>query len=297
MKIIVTGSLGNISGRLAEQLAQKGHDVTVISHNQDKKAAIEAIGAKPAIGSLSDYEFLLGAFQGADAIYLMTPPNYQTDNLKEAMIAIVENYAKVIEAVKVKYIVNLSGIGAQSPQGYGPSSAFYYTEAMLNELPETNVLHLRPGMFYSNYYGSAAMIKHMGFIGNNFESDKVIVMTHPHDIADAAVEAFETLSFSGKQIRYVASDELTGAQIVDTIGSAISKPDLHWVVFSDEELIQGIMRNGFSHHMASNFAEMGTAIKEGKIWEQYLENKGNAYGKIKFADFAKTELAPFYKTL
>lgn len=297
MKITITGSLGNISGRLAEQLVKKGHEVTVISHSQDKKTAIEAIGAKATIGSLNDYDFLIEAFQGADAVYLMTPPNYQTDDLKEAMTAIVDNYAKVIEKTKVKYIVNLSGIGAQSPQGHGPSSAFYYTEAILNELPDVNVLHLRPGMFYSNYYGSAAMIKHMGFIGNNFESDKVIVMTHPHDIADAAVEAFDTLAFSGKQIRYVASDELTGAQIVQTLGEAIGKPDLHWVVFSDEELIQGIMRNGFSRHMASNFAEMGTAIKGEKIWEQYRENKADAYGKIKFADFAKTELAPFYKTL
>lgn len=297
MKITITGSLGNISKRLTEQLVQKGHDITVISHNPDKTNAIEAIGAKAAIGLLDDYDFLLEAFQGADAVYLMTPPNYQTDNLKEAMSKIVDNYAKAVEATKIKYIINLSGIGAQSPLGHGPSSAFYYTEGRLNELADVNVLHLRPGMFYSNYYGSAAMIKHMGFVGNNFESDKVIVMTHPHDIADAAADALDTLSFSGKQIRYVASDELTGAQIVQTLGSAFGKPDLHWVVFSDEELIQGIMRNGFSHHMASNFAEMGTAIKEGKIWEQYRENKNDAYGKIKFAEFATTDLAAFYKTL
>lgn len=297
MKITITGSLGNISKRLTEQLVQKGHDITVISHNQDKAGAIETLGAKAAIGSLDGHDFLVNAFDGADAVYLMTPPNYQTDNLKEAMMKIVDNYFEVIQKTNVKHIVNLSGIGAQSPVGHGPSSAFYYTEGKLNQLEDTNILHLRPGMFYSNYYGSAAMIKHMGFIGNNFDSDKVIVMTHPHDIADAAVEALDSLSFSGKKIRYVASDELTGSQIVQTLGKAINKPDLHWVVFSDEELMQGIMRNGFSRHMASNFAEMGNAIKEGKIWEQYQENKSDAYGKIKFTDFAATELAPFYNTL
>lgn len=297
MKITITGSLGNISKSLAEQLVQKGHDITVISHNQDKANAIEALGAKAAIGSLDDHDFLVTAFRDADAVYLMTPPNYHTDNLKEVMMKIVDNYFDVIQKTNVKYVVNLSGIGAQSPVGHGPSSTFYYTEEKLNQLDDTNILHLRPGMFYSNYYGSAAMIKHMGFIGNNFDSDKVIVMTHPHDIADAAVEALDSLSFSGKKIRYVASDELTGSQIVQTLVNAIGKPDLHWVVFSDEELIQGIMRNGFSRHMASNFAEMGNAIKEGKIWEQYQENKNDAYGKIKFADFATAELAPFYKTL
>jgi uncharacterized protein YbjT (DUF2867 family) len=52
MKITVTGSLGNISKRLTEQLVKQGHKVTVISHNQDKAAAIAALGAKAAIGSI-----------------------------------------------------------------------------------------------------------------------------------------------------------------------------------------------------------------------------------------------------
>ncbi len=52
MNIVITGSLGNISRPLAEELIQKGHSVTVISSRPVMKRDIGALGAKPAIGNL-----------------------------------------------------------------------------------------------------------------------------------------------------------------------------------------------------------------------------------------------------
>ena len=43
MKIIVTGSLGNISKPLTKELVQKGHTVTVISSKADKQKNIETL--------------------------------------------------------------------------------------------------------------------------------------------------------------------------------------------------------------------------------------------------------------
>ena len=74
MKIIITGSLGNISKPLAQELVQKGHAVTVISSNPDKQKDIEAMGATAAIGSVEDVSFLAKTFTGADAVYTMLPP-------------------------------------------------------------------------------------------------------------------------------------------------------------------------------------------------------------------------------
>ena len=293
MKITVTGSLGNISKRLAEQLVAKGHTVTVITSNPEKEEAIKAIGAIPAVGSVDDYDFLVQSFSGADAVYVMVPPNSQADNLKEIMKNLADKYARAIEAASIKYVANLSGIGAQSTEGNGPSSAFYYSEGRLNQLEGVNVLHLRPGMFYTNQHGSVNMIKRMGFMGNNFDASTVIMMTHPHDIADAAAEALDSLSFSGKAIKYIVSDELTGGELAQTLGEAFSKPDLPWVVLTDDQVKQGVIQGGFSAHMADNFAEMGRSIGQGDIWRDYRANKADAFGHRKFKDFAK-ELAAIY---
>lgn len=294
MKITVTGSLGNISKRLTEQLVQKGHEVTVVSSDADKANAIKRIGAIPAIGSVENTDFITNAFTGADAVYTMFPPNYNTDDMKSAIIKIAEVYAKAIKTSGVNYVVNLSAIGADMPEGNGPSSVLYHAENRLNQLEGINILHLRPGMFYTNQHGSVNMIKRMGFMGNNFDPSAVIAMTHPYDIGDAAAEALDSLSFTGKQLKYIVSDELTGTQLAAILGEAFNKPNLAWVVFEDEQLIQGIMQGGFSRHMAEKFAEMGRAIGKGDIWHDYRANQADAYGKLKFKDFA-AQLSQIYK--
>ncbi len=73
MKIVITGSLGNVAKPLTQQLAAAGHDLTVISSNEARKQDIKSLGATPAIGSITDVDFLTQTFQGADAVFVMTP--------------------------------------------------------------------------------------------------------------------------------------------------------------------------------------------------------------------------------
>ena len=58
MKVIGTGSLGNISKPLIIDLVQKDHQITVINSKTGKQKDIEDLGAKVDIGSLEDVSFL-----------------------------------------------------------------------------------------------------------------------------------------------------------------------------------------------------------------------------------------------
>ena len=71
MNIVLTGSLGNIGKPLTQELLQQGHTVTVISSHAGRKEEIEALGAKAAIGTMLDADFLTATFRGADIVYLM----------------------------------------------------------------------------------------------------------------------------------------------------------------------------------------------------------------------------------
>ena len=87
MKIIVTGSLGNISQPLTEILIIQGHTITVVSSDPNKQAAIEKLGAIPAIGSITDANFLTNTFKGADAVYAMIPLSFTEPDLGEYLHA------------------------------------------------------------------------------------------------------------------------------------------------------------------------------------------------------------------
>ena len=71
MNIVLTGSLGHISKPLTKILIEKGHSVTVISSKEERQKDIESLGAKAAIGTMEDVEFLTKTFTGADIVYLM----------------------------------------------------------------------------------------------------------------------------------------------------------------------------------------------------------------------------------
>lgn len=286
MNIVITGGLGNISSRLTAILAAEGHTVKVITRDAGKAADISALNAIPLTGSVTDREFVQTAFAGADAVYTMIPPGSSIADLKGMMLEIGENYAQAIAHHGISHVVNLSGIGAHQPRGMGPSSAFWYLEERLNALESANILHLRPGYFYTNLYGNMEMIRQLHLIGNSFNETAPILMTHPHDIAAEAAAALHTRQFSGKNFRYVISDEQNGHAIAGILGNAVGQPNLPWVTFSEDDLLQALTKNGFSQHMATLFLEMGRAIGNGSLWEDYRRQPDNTPGRIKLEAFA-----------
>lgn len=295
MKVTVTGSLGNISRILIEKLVSAGHEVKVITSNSERVKEIEQLQAIPLVGSVEDYEFVKNAFAGSDAVYLMIPPNFQTTDVKQYIRIVGKQYADALKETGVKYAVNLSSIGAHLESGSGPTGANYYVEQKLDELQDLNVLHLRPGMFLTNFYGAIPMIKHGSMLGNNFGGSVKIPLTHPKDIADVAFKALNELSISGKQIQYIVSDEKNGFEVTQALSDAVGKSGVNWVEFSDEQLLNSLVQNGFSEQMAKVYmVEIGVALRDGSFVEDYHRNKSKSTGGTTLQDFSK-EFATAYQ--
>ena len=286
MKYVVTGSLGHISQPLAQQLVQAGNAVTIISSNPGKTAAIEALGATAAIGSVEDPDFLAKTFTGADAVYTMVPPFWGSSNWKQQIADVGQHYAAAIKVAGVKNVVNLSSIGAHLPEGCGPVSGIYYVEQALDALEGVHVKHLRPGFFYYNFLNNAGMVKHAGIIGGNYGPDTKLILADTRDIAEVAAEELLNLTFTGKSYRYIASDERTTHEIATVLGQAVGKPDLTWVDFPDEATLAAMLQNGLPEDNAKNYTEMGTAIRSGEMFSDFRKQGVSSYGKVKLEDFA-----------
>ena len=270
--------------------------MTVIGRNADNLKAVTDKGARAAIGSVEDSAFLSNVFAGADAIYTMIPPKEDATDWKGYIGGVGKKYAEAIRASGVSHVVNLSSFGAHAPDGCGPVSGLFRAEQAMNELAGTHILHLRPGYFYYNFLGNLGMVKNMNIIGSNFGGPGYKhVMSAPPDIADAAVEELSGLAFTGHSVRYLASDERSTDEIASVLGSAIGKPDLPWVVFSDEQALGGMLQGGVPQEIAKNYAEMGHALHTGLMGEDYWKHRPSVFGKTKLEVFAGTVFANAYK--
>jgi len=299
MKIIVTGSLGYISTPLIQELIKKGHAVTVISSDAGKKAAIEAMGAKAAIGKMEDVDFLTDTFTGADAVYCMLAPYgnlANPDNSADMIIklaeVVVNNYVQAIKRSQVKRVVYLSSIAADMKKGAGLIIIHHHGENFLSKLPsDVNISFIRPAGFYKNLFGYVNAIKNQGIMAASYGGNDRMVLVSNIDIADAIVDELES-QVGGRKVRYVASEELTCNEAAGILGAAIGKPDLKWETVSNEQQLNGFKAHGMNDSIALFFVEMNASIHSGIFYEDYNSNKPTL-GKVKLKEFAK-EFAAIY---
>lgn len=298
MKIVLTGSIGNIGKTLTTELVQKGHVVTVISSNGERKSAIEALGAKALIGSMFDAEFLSKAFNGADIVYLMETMEAAGDMFDKEVDfigridEIGRNYKKAIEQSGIKKVIHLSSIGAHTNKGIGILLFHYNVEKSLRELSDdVSIKFIRPVGFYINMFSFIHTIASKGVIVSNYGGDQKEPWVSPLDIADAIAQEIES-PFEGRTVRYVASDEVSPNEIAKTLGEAIGKPDLTWQVIPDQQLLENWLNIGFNAQVAHGFVELQASQGTGALYEDYARHKP-ILGKVKLTDFAK-EFAKAY---
>lgn len=292
MNIILTGSLGNIGKPLTTDLVKKGHNITVITSNAERIKDIESIGAKAAVGSMFDVDFLASTFKGADIVYLMETMEAAGDmfdksvDFIETISTIGDNYKKAVEQSGVKKVVHLSSIGAHTDKGIGILLFHHNVEKLLRQLPDdVAIKFIRPVGFYINMFSFIQTIKHKGSIISNYGGDSKEPWVSPIDVASVISEEIDK-PFNGRTVRYAASDEVSPNEIAKGLGNAIGNPNLQWKVISDEELLTNWINIGFNEQVAKGFVELQAAQGTGKLYEDYYRNKP-ILGKVKLADFAK----------
>jgi uncharacterized protein YbjT (DUF2867 family) len=292
MKIVLTGSLGNIGKPLTKLLVTEGHHVTVISSKKERTPEIESLRAVAAIGSIQDVEFLADTFMGADVVYLMEAWegigslfDKDIDFLAEFK-KIAQNYVTAVQRSGVKKVIHLSSVGAHSDQGNGSLLVHYNVEQILKTLPEeVSIKFMRPVGFFSNIYRSLPTIQSQGKIIQSYGGERKEPWVSPYDIASTIAYEMEN-SFSGRTVHYIASDEVSPNEIASVLGQSIGNPDLEWKVIPGEELLHQMLSAGVNEWIAKGMVAMQKAQGDGSLYEDFYAHKPT-FGKMKLEDFAK----------
>lgn len=293
MKFVVTGAAGHVSKPLTEMLLKKGHDVTVVGRSAKNLEGLAKLGAKPAIGDLGDLPFLTQTFEGADGLYLMVPPMWDSDDLKKESIRHAETFSSAIRASGVKNAVFLSSYGAHRLGDAGPISGLGLAEVELNKLNGVNVLSLRAGYFYSNLLLSLDQVRTTGNMGNMFViPGETFTLVDPNDIARVAAKTLDALDFKGHSHAYVISDLSGTDEIASLIGKAIGNPDLKWVRIPAEEIKKRLLTYGFADGAADDYVEMFASLDTGRLFEDIQKTKPKIEG-TSIEEFSKTWAAAY----
>lgn len=269
MSVTVVGATGKTGAVVAEELIAAGIGVKAVARSENKLAALAKKRVTPIVADATDPRALTDALRGSEGVYAIIPGDYTKPDLLGQYAQFGRALAEAVRRAEVKRVVLLSSLGAERPSKTGPIAGLHAVEEMLRAVPGIDLLLLRPGYFYENFYGSLGLIKGQGMNGGATAPDVPITMVASRDIGIAAARALEKQDFSGVVVRELAGPRaLTMAEATGILGTAIAKPDLAYVQFPPAGAFEGLKGAGFSEDAARLFVEMSQAFNDRLIVTQ-----------------------------
>ncbi len=283
----VMGASGHIGSVVAKLLLNTGNQVRVIGRSAERLKGLVDQGAIPCTGEFYDIEVLTKAFMDVDGVFAMIPPNYQAPDHLAFQDRIGSAIARAIHKSGIRYLVNLSSIGANLAEKNGPIRGLHNQEARLNDMIDLHVTHLRPAYFMENLLWSIPTIKSLGVNGSALRGDIPIPMVATKDIGAKVASLLADLTFQGKSVfEFFGPRPVTMQEVTAILGKEIGKPDLKYVQFPYDDAEKAMIGAGLSTDSARLMIEMNRSFNDGLILPTQRVTQDHM-GATRIEDFAR----------
>src|SRR5256885_4801307 len=163
---VVMGATGNTGSVAARKLLERGEKVRAVARDAGRLAQMFPLGGssgiktgaelgaeagagsrvETAVADASEAAALTRIFEGATAADVLLPPRAKDPELLASGDKMSTAITEAIRASAISHVVLLSSIGAQQPNKTGPILALHTFEEKLKQVPNLNVLFLRPAI-------------------------------------------------------------------------------------------------------------------------------------------------------
>src|SRR6185437_10752979 len=293
---VIIGATGHTGSVVANKLLANGKKVRVVGHNADHLASFTKKGAEAFVGNVTDKNAMTKAFAGAQAVYLMLPPDPTVNDYFARAKQIIEAFASAIEQNRVKYVVSLSSVGADRPDKTGPIVGLHNLEERLNQIAGLNVLHVRAAYFMENTLGQADAIAQMGSVAGPLRPELKFPLIASRDIGEFAGDALSRLDFAGRQIHELQGQrDVSYGEITTILGKAVGKPDLKYLKLTSDQFRETLQRFGMSEETARLLAEMADSMNSGYITALETRSPRNTT-PTSYETWVKENFLPIYQS-
>ena len=292
---VVTGASGHTGRVVAERLLAKQKRVRLIGRSAERLEPLTHQGAEAFLSDLTDGRSLADALSGAEAAYVMLPPDLQAEDYRAFQDRTSDALASAIRKSGVKHVVSLSSVGADKPAGTGPVAGLYYLEQALNQIPGLHTLHLRAGYFMENTLQQIDIIKAMGVVAGPLRAELELPMIATCDIGEFAAGALLRLDFVGHQTReLLGARNISMAEVASIIGAAIGRPQLSYKQLPDDQLRAALLQTGLSTDVTALILEMAHALNTGHMVALETRSKENTT-PTSYEQFVKEVFVPQFR--
>ena len=224
----ITGITGQIGGVIARTLLAAKKPVRAVVRDAEKGKAWATRGCEVALATIEDSSSLTAAFDGAEAVFALVPPNFDPQpGFPEAQVIGAALRSALVTARPAR-VLYLSTIGAQARK---PNLLTQHTiiEQMLSDLSLSDrpigITFLRPAWFMENCRWDVASAREHGVIASFLQPlDKPVPMVATSDIGKLAAALLQEPWKGRREVELEGPHRVTPNEIAAAFTKMLGRP-------------------------------------------------------------------------
>jgi NAD(P)H dehydrogenase (quinone) len=250
-RYLISGATGSTGSKTVEFLLEAGVKVRAYVHRQDERsAALSALGAELVTGDLLDFEAVRRAMEEVKGAYFVYP-------IKPGILQATAYFAQAAKEAAVSAIVNMSQVSARREAKSHAAQDHWISEQVLNwsGVPTT---HLRPTLFAEWALYWTGQFK-TGILRLPFGTGR-----HAPIVAEDQARVITKILLNpgehkGKVYPLYGEKEYTFAEIAAEIGKVVGKPIAYEHIDAWE--LKKLAENAYT----------GLAVPSDTLWQHFEE--------------------------
>jgi NAD(P)H dehydrogenase (quinone) len=252
------GSHGATGNHAARQLLTKGLPVRAfVHHDDDRSAALKALGAQIVVGDVGDFNTVRAALEGVRRAYFTYP-------LADSLLAATTTFAAAGKQAGVESIVNMSQLTAR-PDHASPAARGHWLAERVLDWSGIGVTHIRPPYFLENLLTIAnpATIRTEGKIYLPYGQGRHAPIAG-EDLARVAVGVLINPGpHHGKTYAATGPVSLSMAEQADTFSRVLDRP-IQYVDIPVENWGRALSQGGFPPLLVKHLCHVAETHKHGE---------------------------------
>jgi len=262
--ILLTGATGTVTGAAISYLLGSGARLRALVRDTARAAPLAAQGIELVEGDLERPRTLGGGFEGADTVWILTPPGPRSPEQSS-------NALWAARQAGVRHVVRMSAVGAahDAPTINSRMHALSDAELMASGLAYTI---LRPSFFMQNLLGWAPAVAGEGSLYMALGKGR-LAMIDARDIGEAAARVLTTPGHENRTYTLTGPAAVSMAEVAAALGRAIGKA-VEYVPVSLEAADQALAGAGVDEWMRT-------------LYIDYFDAYGHDWGAAVTDDFGR----------
>jgi len=267
--IVVTTPTGQLGKQVLENVLLGSEPVRVIARNPDALPSETIARVEVVAGSHGDPKVVDKAFEGADSVFWLCPPDSRAPSAEVAYVDFTRPAAAAINRHKVARVVGISALGRGTPaaEHAGLVTASLAMDDLLASTSASYCAVTNPS-FMDNLIRQVEAIRTQGAFFLPVDGELKQPAAATRDIAAAAAELLLDHSWSGDSERPVMGPEdLSFNEMAAIITDVLDRP-VRFQRIPDDEYKARLLSFGMSEAMAQATLDMWAAYDEGLDLEE-----------------------------